>query len=75
LLDELIAELDIKKGPNVPDGVMARQIDKNHFLYLNVTGQPKEISINGKSKSILFDKTYTNNFTIAPYEPEFIEVK
>jgi len=75
LLDELIDELGIKKGPKVPEGVMARQIDKNHFLYLNVTGQPKEIPMNGKSQSILFDKSYTGNFTIAPYEPEFIEVK
>ena len=75
LLDELINELGIKKGPQVPDGVMARQIDKEHFLYLNVTGEPKEIPMNGKSKSILFDKNYSGNFTIAPYEPEFIEVK
>ncbi len=54
---------------------MARQIDKNHFLYLNVSGEPKEIQMKGKSQSILFDKDYSGNFTIAPYEPEFIEQK
>jgi beta-galactosidase len=75
LLDELIVELGIKKGPDVPSGVMARQIDKNHFLYLNVSGEPKEIQMKGKSQSILFDKDYSGNFTIAPYEPEFIEQK
>jgi len=75
LLDELIVELSIKKGPEVPSGVMARQIDKNHFLYLNVSGEPKEIQLKGNSRSILFDKDYTGNFTIAPYEPEFIEIK
>jgi len=75
LLDDLMNELSIKKGPDVPKGVMARQIDKNHFLYLNVTGEPKEIPMKGKSKSILFDKDYIGNFTVAPYEPEFIEVK
>ncbi|HLP05003.1 MAG TPA: beta-galactosidase trimerization domain-containing protein, partial [Paludibacter sp.] len=75
LLDELIVELGIKKGPDVPSGVMARQIDKNHYLFLNVTGEPKEIPIKGKSKSILFDKDYTGNFSLAPYEPEFVEVK
>ncbi|KJF43947.1 beta-galactosidase [Draconibacterium sediminis] len=75
LLDDLIIELGIEKGPVVPAGIMARQIDKNHFLYLNVSGEPKEIQMNGKSKSLLFDKEYTGNFTIAPYEPEFIEVK
>ncbi|TFF38518.1 beta-galactosidase [Mucilaginibacter psychrotolerans] len=75
LLDGLIEELGIKKGPQVPAGVMARQIDKHHFLYLNVTGETKEIPMGGKSRSILFDKSYTGNFTVAPYEPEFIEVE
>lgn len=32
LLDELINELGIKKGPDVPSGVMARQIDKKPFF-------------------------------------------
>jgi len=75
LLDELIDELGIKKGPAVPSGVMARQIDKSHCLYLNVSGEPKEIQIQGKSKSILFDREYDGKFMIAPYEPEFIEIK
>jgi len=75
LLDDLINELGIKKCPEVPSGVMARQIDEKHFLYMNISGEPKEIKMNVKSKSILFDKDYTGNFTIAPYEPEFIEIK
>ena len=75
LLDELIGELSIKKGPDVPSGVLARQIDKNHYLYLNVSGEPKEIQLKGNTRSILFDKDYNGNITIAPYEPEFIEVK
>jgi beta-galactosidase len=75
LLDKLIVELSIKKGPEVPGGVMSRQIDKDHILYLNVSGDPKEIQIKGNSRSILSDKEYSGNFTIAPFEPEFIEVK
>jgi len=75
LLDELINELGIKKGPEVPSGVMARQIDQNHFLYLNVSGDPIEIPVKGNSRSILFDKDYAGKFTLAPYEPEFIETK
>ena len=75
LLDELIVELGIKKGPDVPSGVMARQIDKTHYLYLNVSGETKEIKMTGKSRSILLDKDYNGNFKIAPYEPEFIETK
>lgn len=75
LVDELINELGIRKGPDVPSGVMARKIDKNHFLYLNVSGDPKEIPMKGKSRSILFDKDYAGSFTLPPYEPEFIEIK
>jgi beta-galactosidase len=75
LLDELIVELSLKKGPEVPAGVMARQIDKNHYLYLNVSSESKEIQMAGKSRSILLDKNYDGNFTIAPYEPEFIEIR
>jgi beta-galactosidase len=74
LLDELIVELGIKKGPDVPSGVMARQIDKNHYLYLNVTGEPKTITLERKSKSILYDKEYAGDITISPYEPEFIYI-
>jgi beta-galactosidase len=44
-------------------------------LYLNVSGEPKEIKMTGKSRSILLDKNYDGNFKIAPYEPEFIEIK
>lgn len=75
LMDELINKLKIKKGPEVPSGVMARQIDKNHFLYLNVTGEAKEVQMKANSRSILWDKNYKGNFTIAPYEPEFIETE
>jgi beta-galactosidase len=74
LLDELINMLSLKKGPDVPLGVMARQIDKNHLLYLNVSGESKEIQMKGTSRSILFDKDYSGNFTIEPYAPEFIEI-
>ena len=75
LLDNLISELSINKGPDVPKDVMARQIDKYHFLYLNISGEPKEIHMKGKSRSILFNKDYNGSITIPPYEPEFIEFK
>ena len=62
LLDDLISELSIKKGPDVPNGVMARQIDNNHILYLNVSGEPKEIQMKKNSRSILWDKDYQRKF-------------
>lgn len=75
LLDDLIEELSIQKGPAVPDSVMARQIDQNHVLYLNMSPRAKEIQLKGKSKSLLFGKDYTDGFTIEPFEPEFIELR
>jgi beta-galactosidase len=75
LIDDLINELSIKKGPNVQEGVMARQIDKDHILYLNVSNETKEIQLKGNSHSLLLGKDYSGNFTIAPYEPDFIELK
>jgi len=75
LVDDLIVELGIIKGPDVPTGIMARQIDETHFLYLNVSGEPKEIKMIGNSHSLILEKDYKGNFKIAPYEPEFIELK
>jgi beta-galactosidase len=75
LLDDLIDELSIKKGPKVPDDVMARQIDENHILYLNISSDPKKIELKGRSRSILFNRDYTDGFTIETFEPEFIELK
>lgn len=74
IVDELIIELSIKKGPESPSGVMARNIDNKHVLYFNTTGEPQSIEIKGKAKSILFDKEYNGKFTLEPYEPEFIEI-
>lgn len=74
LVNDLIKELHLTKGPDVPSGIMARQIDERHFLYLNTTGDPKEIKITGKSKSLLNGQLYNGNFIIPPYEPEFIEI-
>ena len=75
ILDELIAELNIKKGPEVPKDVLARQIDSKHFLYMNLSGDTKEILLKGTLHSVLTDKNYTDKLTIAPYEPEFVEIK
>ena len=74
-MDDLIKELGIKRGPDVPAGVMARQIDDHHFLYLNVSGDPKEIPCKGGARSLLFDRSYAGGFTLAPYEPDFIEIR
>jgi beta-galactosidase len=73
IISELISRLGIDTGPVVPEGVMARNIDATHLLYLNLDGTPKRIELKGSSKSILYDRHYDNGFTIGPYQPEFVE--
>ncbi|EKU90789.1 hypothetical protein HMPREF9447_02207 [Bacteroides oleiciplenus YIT 12058] len=75
IVDELIEKLSIKKGPDVPEGIMARKIDDNHLLMLNLTNETKEVKIEGKTYSILHNKNYNGSFNLAPQEPEFIELK
>jgi len=70
LLDGLIDELGIKKGPRVPEGVMARQIDSKHILYLNTNSNAVEIHLKG----ILTGKSFVDSFTLPPEEPELIEI-
>jgi beta-galactosidase len=73
IIGDLINRLGINVGPEVPDGVMARQIDATHFLYLNLDGTSKRIEFKGKSTSILYDRNYEDAFTIDPYQPDFVE--
>jgi beta-galactosidase len=73
IISDLISRLGINTGPVVPEGVMARQIDAAHLLYLNLDGTPKRIELKGRSSSILYDRHYENAFTIDPYQPEFVE--
>ena len=73
ILDDLISELGIRKGPDVPAGVMARDVDPKHSLYLNATGQVVEIKVPGKAKGLITGKSYKGVVAIPPFEVEFIE--
>lgn len=73
IMDMLIDELGITPGPEVPEGVMARDIDENHSLYLNTTDKLQIIRISGKVKGILTGRDYKDEVHLAPFEAEFIE--
>jgi len=73
VIDELVNTLAITKGPKVPTGVLARQIDTKHILYLNTGRNPAEISLKGSCKGILSGKRFVDSFTLQPEEPELIE--
>ena len=75
VIGDLVRGLSLKTGPDVPSGVMARQIDATHLLYLNLDGSAKHIALKGKSRSILNDRDYADAFTLGAYEPEFVETR
>lgn len=75
VIDDLIKTLSIKKGPEVPADVMARQIDARHILYLNIGRSPAEIRLKGNFKGILTGKTYADKFTLPAEGPELIEIE
>jgi beta-galactosidase len=75
ILNDLIDRLAIKTGPRVPAGVIARQIDAAHNLYLNLDGVAKRITLNGRAHSILRDLDYEDSFLLGPYEPDFIALE
>jgi beta-galactosidase len=70
----LLGKLSIDTGPLVPAGVMARQIDPRHVLYLNLDGTVKRVEVKGRSHSILRDQDYRDSFVLGAFEPDFIEV-
>lgn len=74
LLEEYIDKLGIQVGPEVPEDVIARQIDESHILYYNYSGKTKTIRIKGKAVSILNNKYFAGEFALKAYEPEFIEI-
>ena len=73
LLVDIVNRLGISKGPGSPPGVMARQIDDSHFLYLNLEGTPKRIEVKGKFRSILYGRKYDGPFNLDAYQPDFVE--
>ena len=73
ILEELLTELSIPRGPEVPHWVMARDIDDRHTLYLNLNATPQTISLKGKAKGILSGDAYEGSFVLQPYEPELLE--
>ena len=75
ILDSLIDELKLKNGPEVPQDVIGRYIDAKHILYLNMGNEKRTVKLKGHFKSILSEKEYTDEFSLSPNQPEFIEIK
>lgn len=74
VLDAEIDRLGLRRGPAVPAGVMARQIDDRHVLYLNLHAEPRSIELPGKATGILSDARYDGGFTLGAFDAELVEL-
>ncbi len=65
LYRQLYASLGIAPGPKTPDGVYAREVE-GRVLYVNTTGDAKEIPIDGAMKGVLSGKQHAGTLRLAP---------
>jgi beta-galactosidase len=71
--DRAIDDAKVGRGPDVPAGVMARNIDPKHVLYVNLDNSEKTIHVFRHGKSLLHDQSVSDTFRLPAHEPEFIE--
>jgi len=72
LLDHLYVELQIEKGPQTPQGVVARQVGE-HVLYVNTTATEQQVdAITGKEHQ---EKIFTSKLVLEPYGVEVVKIK
>lgn len=75
VLDSEIKRSHIRSSVAVPPGVLARQIDETHVLYVNLDGTDKPITPSVPSRSILYGRDYPSGFTLKPFDADFVEIK
>jgi len=72
LYRQLYASLGIEPGPKTPDGVMARVV-QGRTLYVNTTGDAKEVAIDGAGKGLLSGKTWTGTLRLEPLGVDLLQ--
>jgi beta-galactosidase len=72
LVRSLYAELGIERGPATPEGVYARVVD-GKTLYVNSTGELKEIAIDRPRHGEITGKSYTGSVVLGPYQVDLID--
>ena len=65
LYRQLYASLGIVPGPKTPDGVYARKVE-GRTLYVNTTGDVKEVAIDGAMTGVLSGKRWTGTLRLEP---------
>jgi beta-galactosidase len=72
LYRQLYASLGIEPGPRTPDGVYARAVD-GRALYVNATGEPRDVPIDGTLSGVLSGKRWTGTLRLAPFGVDLLE--
>jgi len=72
LYRQLYASLDITPGPATPDGVYARVVD-GRTLYVNTTGEPKEVVIDGAMNGVLTGTRWDGVLRLEPLGVDLLE--
>jgi len=72
LYRQLYASLGIAPGPKTPEGVYARVVN-GRTLYVNTTGESKEVPIDGAMKGVLTGKDWSGVLRLAPLGVDLLE--
>jgi len=72
LYRQLYASLGIVPGPKTPDGVYARVVE-GRTLYVNTTGEPKDVVIEGAMHGALTGKRWEGTLRLEPLGVDLLE--
>jgi beta-galactosidase len=72
LYRQLYASLGIAPGPATPEGVYARVVD-GRTLYVNTTGEAKEVVIDGAMNGVLTGKRWDGVLRLEPLGVDLLE--
>lgn len=72
LYRQLYASLGIEPGPKTPEGVYAREVD-GRVLYVNTTGEPREVTIEGTLSGVLSGERWTGTLRLPPFGADLLE--
>ena len=62
----------VQSGPATPEGVYARVVE-GRTLYVNTTGEQKEISVDGSKRGILTNRLYNGSVILGPLEADLVQ--
>ncbi|WP_242182447.1 beta-galactosidase [Sphingomonas sp. CARO-RG-8B-R24-01] len=72
LVRSLYPALGIKRGPDTPAGVIARDVD-GRTLYVNTTQAPVTVSFTGTKRGILSKQSHAGTLALPPYGVELVQ--